>query len=95
LQNSAHVQTTGKMLSPHASWELYLSPPGVVAWVKRIVEQFIAPMAGQVPPIPEFPASPPIGISVGKVGPIGEVDVVWPGESLEALAEFIEKLKRM
>jgi hypothetical protein len=94
LQNSAFMQTTDKLLPAAASWRIYISPPGAVEWVKNIASVFFA-MMGQAPTIPEFAASPPIGIAIQMTAGKAEVDVVWPADSLKALADFIKKCEAM
>jgi hypothetical protein len=94
LQNSTLVQTTDKLLPATAPWRIYVSPPGAVEWVKRIASVFFG-MMGQAPTIPEFAATPPVGITIQMNAGRGEVDLVWPADSLRALAEFIKKCEAM
>jgi len=95
LQKSVHVQTTHKLLTPAAAWKFYVSPQGCVTWTKRIMDELFGQILPQTMVIPEYESSPPVGISVHLHEGQAEVDVVWPIEALQALADYIKKCKEL
>lgn len=95
LRNSADVQTTTKLLQPEAAWKLYVSPEGCVNWFQRVMDELFGQIVQQATQFPEYTAGPPVGISLHMHGAQGEVDVVWPAESLKSLADFVRKSKEL
>lgn len=95
LQNSALVQTTHKLLTPAAAWKFYVSPQGCVTWAKRIMDELFGQIVQQPTEIPEYDASPPVGISLHLHEGQAEIDVVWPVEGLRALAAYAEKCQEL
>ena len=95
LQNSAQVQTTHKLLSPAAAWKFYVSPQGCVTWFKRVMDELFGQIVQQTMVIPEYESAPPVGISVHLHEGQAEVDVVWPVEALQALADYIKKCQEL
>ncbi len=95
LRQSAGIQTTSGLLPQEAAWRFYVSPPGCVQWIQRILDELLAQMIGQSIEIPDFAACPPVGISLDFKDSQADVDVVAPVDSLEALADFIEKCKEL
>lgn len=95
LQNSPQIQTTHKLLSPAAAWKFYVSPQGCVAWVKRIMDELFGQIVQQTTDIPEFGSGPPVGISLHCHGKQAELDVVWPVEGLQALADYVKKCQEL
>jgi hypothetical protein len=91
LAESAHVTTTADLLDPAAAWTLYVSPPGYVLWAQRVlalmVEQF-----GAVPfTIPDYPAGPPLGISMSLADGQLRGELAAPVQTLKDFAAFIKK----
>jgi len=95
LQNSPHVQTTHKLLTPAAAWKFYVSPQGCVTWTKRIMDELFGQILPQTVVIPEYESGPPVGISVHLHEGQAEVDVVCPVEALQTLGDYIKKLKEL
>lgn len=63
------------------------SVPGMFAYYRQLLGA-MAPEPGMFV-IPEFPASPPIGVAIVFSERCGRADVVLPRELLEALASFV------
>lgn len=95
LTGNGHVKNTLVLLDDKAPWKLVVSPAGCVQWVDRIVNELFSVLSGQTVPIPEFPASPPIGFSMKIEDTILEGDMVLPGETLKALADYIKTVQQM
>lgn len=95
LTGNGHVKNTLVLLDDKAPWKLVVSPAGCVQWVDRIVNELFSVLSGQTVPIPEFPACPPIGISMKIEDTILEGDMVLPGETLKALADYIKTVRQM
>ncbi len=96
LQNSALVQTTYKLLNPQAAWKFFVSPQGCVTWFHRLMDELFGQIVQQpATEIPPYEAGPPVGISLHVHESQADVDVVWPVQALEALADFIKKYKEL
>jgi hypothetical protein len=96
LAQAADVQTTAALMDPAAPWTLYISPPGCVAWFQRlmtgIMGQIGAPM---MITIPDYPAGPPVGISMNITGGQLHSELVVPARMLEDLAAYVKKVQGM
>jgi len=96
LQNSADVQTTHKLLNSEAAWKFYVSPQGCVTWFHRLMDELFGQIVQQpAMEIPEYEAGPPVGVSLHLHQSQADIDVVWPVQALEALADFIKKCKEL
>lgn len=96
LADSAHVQSTLKLLNPEAAWKFYVSPQGCVKWFHRVMDELFGQIVQQpAAQIPEYEAAPPVGVSLYHHGSQIEVDVCWPAPALAALADFIKKCKEL
>jgi len=93
LAESSHVVTARKLLDPKASWQGLISPPGCVAWFKRMFETMLAQFGGPAPAIPEYPDSPPIGVSLKLADGRFTSEMAWPVDTLKALADFIKEVQ--
>ena len=45
--------------------------------------------------VPEYDTGPPVGISLHWDEGQAEVDVVWPADGLQALADYVEKCREL
>jgi len=81
------IAKTAAMLPAGAQWVGYFNPSGAVAFAKSIVDAMFDE-GGFKPSIPDFPASPPIGIA-GKATP-GElqIETVVPTAVLDAIGKY-------
>lgn len=89
LADSAAVQTCVKLLEPNAPWQALVSPQGCVAWAKRFVDQVFGQLGGAIN-VPDFPDSPPVGFSASLAADQFHVEMVWPVDTLESLADYIK-----
>jgi hypothetical protein len=82
-----------KLLDPQAPWLALVSPKGCVAWFTRLYKLILANFAGGVqgPDIPEFPETPPVGMSLNLGDGRVSGEMAWSVETLEGLARYIKK----
>lgn len=95
LDSRPSVATTTKLLDAKAPLTLLLSPQGIAAWATRAVELFYAPFGMGTPEVPQFPESPPVGLSVNVVDNQFQAEMVWPVETLKELAVYVGKIREM
>lgn len=95
LAENVEVQITMKQLPAEAPWKAFISPSGCVQWAERFVNEFIGTFTGQTMDFPDFPACPPVGISMHFVDSRVEGDLVLPVETLEAIADYIKTCQKM
>ena len=95
LRDTEDVGTTLKLLDAAAPWKMLVSPQGCVQWATRFMNEFLVPLQGQTIDIPAFDACPPLGVSLNMVDAQVEMDMVWPAETLNALASYIKKCQRL
>jgi hypothetical protein len=87
LASDASLAQTAAMLSTDAPWGGYLSPRGVVNFVKQAVQGSGDDGEPSVQ-IPEFPATPPLGLAV-TIEPDGlRSHTVIPAATLEAIGQY-------
>ncbi|HEX6960538.1 MAG TPA: hypothetical protein VF175_01620, partial [Lacipirellula sp.] len=91
LEKSVAIQTSARLLNENANLLALVSPKGLVAYIDRVYNKFLAPLGPGGFELPEYPESPPIGmtLAVGDDRVTGEI--VWPAETLSGLADYIKK----
>ena len=90
LAKNGEVETTMKLLNAGAPWKLLISPAGCVEWAERFANEFLGNLTGQTMDFPDFPTSPPLGITMHLSESRVESDLVWPAETLKTLAAYIK-----
>jgi hypothetical protein len=90
LASEASVATTAQLLPGDAPLVAYISPQGCVAWFSRLMNAMMGAFGG-APVIPEYPATPPVGIAAALDGRVIETDIVFPAEMLEGLSKYIQQ----
>jgi hypothetical protein len=93
LANDASVATTARLLPSDAPMVAYISPQGCVAWFSRLMNAMMGAFGGGGPVIPEYPATPPVGVAIGLDGSVIETDVVFPAEMLQGLSRYIQQVQ--
>ncbi len=93
MAGNAGVAKTAALLPSHAAMVAYLSPEGVVAFVKQIASAVVPPEAGLNLNIPEFPKTPPIGMAVTTAPNELQSCVVIPLEVLKGIAQYVGKIR--
>lgn len=91
LAGDAGIAKTAAMLPADAAWVLYWSPKGTMEFVERMIKL----MAGDAPvpiEIPAFPATPPIGVSLGTTPNEVRAHVAVPIETLKAGSGYVQKI---
>ena len=88
LTKEASIEKSVALLPQDASLVAYLSPRGVVAWLKSHVPlDFFEEM-------PEFPEMPAIGFSAKMVSGGLETELVVPAEVPQAVKEYVESVRK-
>jgi hypothetical protein len=88
LASDPGIVEMSKLLPADAQWTGYVSPAGCVAFVKWIVETTVS--EGQFKPnIPDFPASPPIGVAVKAVSGEVQTEAIVPAAVLDAVGKYV------
>ena len=80
------------LLDGQAAWKGLVSPRGCVAWFRRLLTALLANAAVPLPPIPEFPDTPPLGLSGAVSGRVFRWEAMLPRPTLAAAAEFARGL---
>jgi hypothetical protein len=91
LARDPDVKLTAALLPTDCQWTGYVSPAGCMALVRAFTQMITPP--GQAPAlkVPDFPKSPPFGVTA-KLLPFGfETHVIAPAETLSAIGEFVAK----
>ncbi len=95
LGTAEGVQTTARLLPDKAQWVGYISPQGILQYVQRMIETLVPEQQRQqIPRIPDFPSSPPLGFSLYYDGKALEAGLVAPAESLTALGKYIQEMQQ-
>lgn len=92
LAQDASIQKTAALLPEDTGLVGYLSPGGAVTWFKNIATKFGAPDA--VGDIPEFPATPAVGISAKMVTGGLETEMVVPAELPKAVKQYVGTVRQ-
>jgi hypothetical protein len=92
LANNANVQKTTALMNPAAPWELYISPQGYIAWVSRLYTMLLGTIGGPAMTLPEFPAGPPVGLSVNITEGQLQGEVVFPVQTMKDMAVYMKAL---
>jgi len=89
LGDDERLAATRRLLPPQAPVTAYVSVPGVLEFIRAM-----AAGVGQAPaPIPDFPATPPLGFALTTAPRVVEVQMVIPAEVIKAGAELAQKLR--
>jgi hypothetical protein len=88
--DAKNVAATNRLLPPQSDWRFFVSPSGYTKWQKREMFALLGDAIG-APMVPEFPATPAIGLAGGF--PDGELwlDAVIPAQALRAAGPFLHK----
>ena len=92
LAQEACIEKTKRLLPEEAGMVAYLSPRGVVAWVKNVVAQFVPP--GTLGEIPQFPETPAVGFSAKMVPGGLETELVVPVGLPKVIKEYVESARQ-
>jgi hypothetical protein len=92
LASDAEIAKTAAMLPTGAQWVGYFNPSGAVAFAKGMVDA-MSEEGGFKPNIPEFPASPPIGIAVKTLPGELQTETVVPSAVLDAIGKYVGTIK--
>ena len=86
FENAAGSATTLQILDPEAPWVGLVSPSGLIDVIRRALDASIAGVT-----IPEYPAAPPIGLTLNRKNRSVRAEIVIPRDALQAAAEFIRR----
>ena len=88
LTADPEVAKTAAMLPAGSPWVGYFSPSGAVAFAKWVVNA-MSEEGGYKPNIPDFPASPPIGIAAKGLPGQLQIEAVVSPAVLEAIGKYV------
>ena len=88
LATDPELLKTAKLLPTDAPWVGYVSPSGSVAFFKRMMDTMM-PEGMPRPNIPDFPASPPIGVAVKALPGELQAEIVVPSAMLDAIGKYV------
>jgi hypothetical protein len=94
LASDADIAQAAKLLSERAQWVCYLSPKGLFDFVTTAM-QAAAPPGRQMPALPPFPQTPPIGFGAESSGKGFDAQVVLPGATLKGIGTYVNQMKGM
>jgi hypothetical protein len=86
----SELRDTAKLLDDAHDWQLFFSPHGYTAWMKRQMDAVLGPVIGG-PVVPQFPKSPPLGIAGGVDGNVLWIEAAAPIETIRSAATFQKK----
>lgn len=93
LAKSKQVRATTALLPEGSQWVAYISPKGLVDVGLRIANSMVP--EGKIPPLPDFPASAPIGFGA-RLSETGlQLHLVVPADALEAIGGYIERVRQL
>lgn len=84
------VAATTALLPTDAQWVFYMSPQGMLDMIRRVVPAVTPPKA-KAPTLPEFPPTPPVGVTIKATATGLESHMAVPIAVLDAIAEVAEK----
>jgi hypothetical protein len=94
LAADSGIQVTSQLLSKDAEVAGFISPEGSLQFVRRMMEMVIpAEQKEQIPSIPAFPASPPLGFTMEFGGDAFEGALVLPVQTQNAFGEYIRMIR--
>ena len=83
------IAKTAATLPNDAHWIGYASPSGMLQFFR----QMMAGIAPNTFNVPEFPDTPPIGLSGTLTAGSLETDLALPGELLDATGKYVRQLQ--
>ncbi|MGA2622004.1 MAG: hypothetical protein ABSF26_30760 [Thermoguttaceae bacterium] len=90
LVASANVAKTAALLPKAAPFVLYQSPRGLVGLVRQVLPAAMPPGIAFPLAIPDFPATPPIGLAVTAGPGALQTDLAVPPEVLTAVRQYVQ-----
>jgi hypothetical protein len=94
LASDPDIAQTAKLLPNGAQWVVYLSPKGLFDFITTAI-QAAAPPGGQMPALPPFPQTPPIGFGAETSGKAFDAQIVLPGATLKGIGGYVNQMKGM
>ncbi|MCR4412365.1 MAG: hypothetical protein NUV77_08075 [Thermoguttaceae bacterium] len=93
LGAQADVVKTAGLLPKDATIVVYLSPRGMLAFFQRMIAAVAPPQAAAKIQVPEFPATPPVGLAVSTAPGELRGELVVPSEVLKGVGQVVRKAK--
>jgi hypothetical protein len=78
------------LLSKQSDWRIYASPHGYNEWLKRQMDAILGPVIGG-PVVPDFPASPPVGLAGGVEESVVWIELAVPIETIRGIGTYLHK----
>lgn len=87
------VAKTAAMLPSGAQWVGYISPKGMIDFIKRVIPA-VTPEGQTAPKIPNFPETPPIGFAVKAAPGSVRSHTVVPAAVLKGIGGFVAEIRK-
>jgi hypothetical protein len=78
------------LLAKPSDWRIYVSPHGYNESLKRQMEAILGPVIGG-PVVPDFPASPPVGVAGGVEGNVVWTELALPAETIRGIGAYLHQ----
>ncbi len=79
-----------RLLAQQSDWRLYFSPHGYNEWLKRQMDAILGPVIGG-PVVPDFPASPPLGLAGGVEGSVIWTELALPIGTIRGVGKYLRQ----
>jgi hypothetical protein len=93
VANEADMLKTVSLLPPNAPMVAFLCPQGIVSLIKRGVATLLPPDMQEKVTIPDFPATPPLGIAVTSAHNELQTTLAVPVEVLKSIGQYVQSAK--
>ncbi len=92
LNGDADVAKTIELLPGKAQFLALVSPRGLVDMIRTVIQAAVPP--GAIPPLPEFPDTPPVGFAAQMGGQGVQTTLVVPSQVLEGIGDYIQLVQQ-
>ena len=89
---SPEMLATLDLLKPTSQWKALISPQGCLRWASRAYLEFWALLNNDEIEIPDFPNSPPLGLTVDWNQQRWECELVCPAATWETIGKYLVKV---
>jgi hypothetical protein len=79
-----------RLLAKPSDWRIYASPHGYNEWLKRQMDAILGPVIGG-PVVPEFPASPAVGVAGGADGSVVWLELALPVDTIRGIGTYLHQ----
>jgi len=90
--DDADVKTTAALMPTSGQWTGYLSPQGLVEFVRYSLDSFMPPGFPKIN-IPDYPQSPPVGATAKMLSVGLETHLVIPQQVLSTAGQYVVQVQ--